>query len=153
VPFEVKALIILAIGKLFEPVLDQLGLEFQNIVDTVKNMNEKYYSQLQIRNSKSIVKQLSMQGGNNHSNSEISVKDAEQYRMIVNQTFQLSESILKNFNAVAQILEKINNIQGIAPEKIGQLKEMADSVSIAARNLSDEKTITGLKYLESIVKK
>jgi len=36
VPFEVKALIILAIGKLFEPVLDQLGLEFQNIVDTVK---------------------------------------------------------------------------------------------------------------------
>jgi len=94
-----------------------------------------------------------MQGGNNHSNSEISVKDAEQYRMIVNQTFQLSESILKNFNAVAQILEKINNIQGIAPEKIGQLKEMADSVSIAARNLSDEKTITGLKYLESIVKK
>jgi hypothetical protein len=153
VPFEVKALIILAIGKLFEPVLDQLGLEFQNIVDTVKNMNERYYSQLQIRNSKSIVKQLSMQGGNNHSNSEISIKDAEQYRMIVNQTFQLSESILKNFNAVAQVLEKINNIQGIAPEKIGQLKEMADSVSMAARNLSDEKTITGLKYLESIVKK
>jgi hypothetical protein len=152
VPFEVKALIILAIGKLFEPVLDQLGLEFQNIVDTVKNMNDRYYSQLQIRNSKSIVKQLSM-GGNNHPVSDMSFKDAEQYKVILNQTSQLSETILKNFNAVAQVLEKINNIQCFTPEKIEQLKVMADSVAIAARSLSDDKTVTGLKYLESIVKK
>lgn len=152
VPFEVKALIILAIGKLFEPVLDQLGLEFQNIVDTIKNMNEKYYSQLQIRNSRSIVKQLSLYGSN-HPGTEVSFKDAEQYKEILSHTAQLSETILKNFNAVAQVLEKINNIQSFTPEKIEQLKVMADSVAIAARSLSDEKTVTGLKYLESIVKK
>jgi len=153
VPFEVKALIILAIGKLFEPVLDQLGLEFQNIVDTVKNMNERYYSQLQIRNSKSIMKQLSMYGGNNHSITDISLKDAELYQEILSKTSQLSDTILKNFNSVAQVLEKISSIQGFTPEKIEQLKKMADSVAIAARSLSDDKTVTGLKYLESIVKR
>ncbi len=153
VPFEVKALIILAIGKLFEPVFDQLGLEFQNIVDTVKNMNDRYYSQLQIRNSKSIVKQLSLHEGNIHSLPEIPYKDMDQYKVILNQTSQLSETILKNFVAIAEILEKINSIQGFTTEKIEHLKVMADSVAVAARSLSDDKTVTGLKYLESIVKK
>jgi hypothetical protein len=153
VPFEVKALIVLAIGKLFEPVLDQLGLEFQNVVDNVKNMRERYYSQLQIRNSKSIVKQLSLQTGSQQSIPEISAKDLEQYKMILNQTSQLSETILKNFNSVFEVLEKINGLQGLSADKIEHLKVVADSISKATSNLNDERTVTGLKYLESIVKK
>ena len=46
VPFEIKALIVLAIGKLFEPVLDQLGVEFQNVVNHVKDIREKYFSRI-----------------------------------------------------------------------------------------------------------
>ena len=153
VPFEVKALIVLAIGKLFEPVLDQLGLEFQNVVDHVKNMRERYYSQLQIRNSKSIVKQLSLQSNTQHPVPDISVKDLEQYKTILNQTSQLSETILKNFNSVYEVLDKINGLQGLTADKIEHLKIMADSISHATSNLNDERTITGLKYLESIVKK
>jgi hypothetical protein len=153
VPFEVKALIVLAIGKLFEPVLDQLGLEFQNVVDNVKNMRERYYSQLQIRNSKSIVKQLSLQSTNQRPVPEISAMDLEQYRTILNQTSQLSETILKNFNSVFEVMEKINGLQGLSADKIEQLKILADSIANAATNLKDERTVTGLKYLESIVKK
>ena len=153
VPFEVKALIVLAIGKLFEPVLDQLGLEFQNVVDNVKNMKDRYYSQLQIRNSKSIVKQLSLQSGSQHPVPEMSSRDLEQYKLIMNQTSQLSETILKNFNSVYEVLNKINGMQGLTAEKIEQLKIMADSISKATSNLNDERTVTGLKYLESIVKK
>lgn len=153
VPFEVKALIILAIGKLFEPVLDQLGLEFQNVVDNVKNMKDRYYSQLQIRNSKSIVKQLSMQTSNHPSLPEISGRELEQYKLVLDQTSRMSETILKNFNSVYEVLEKINGMQGLTAEKIENLKIMADSISHATSNLNDERTITGLKYLESIVKK
>lgn len=153
VPFEVKALIILAIGKLFEPVLDQLGLEFQNVVDNVKNMKDRYYTQLQIRNSKSIVKQLSMQSGNRTSLPEISGRELEQYKLVLDQTSKLSEMILKNFNSVYEVLEKINGMQGLTADKIEHLKIMADSISNATSNLNDERTLTGLKYLESIVKK
>lgn len=154
VPFEVKALIILAIGKLFEPVLDQLGLEFQSVVDHVKNMRDRYYSQLQVRNSKSIVKQLSHHSGNgNRSLPEINPKELEQFRTILAQTSQESEIILKNFTSVLQVLEKINNLQSLTPERIEQLKVMADSLSQATSNLNDERTVTGLKYLESIVRK
>jgi len=153
VPFEVKALIVLAIGKLFEPVLDQLGLEFQNVVDNVKNMGERYYSQLQIRNSKSIVKQLSLQSSNQHPIPEMSASDLEQYKLILNQTSQLSETILKNFTSVYEVLEKINGLQGLSADKMEHLKIMAESISKATSNLNDERTVTGLKYLESIVKK
>jgi len=58
VPFEIKALIVLAIGKLFEPVLDQLGVEFQSVVNHVKDIRDKYFSRIQIESSKSLMKQL-----------------------------------------------------------------------------------------------
>lgn len=154
VPFEVKALIILAIGKLFEPVLDQLGLEFQSVVDHVKNMRDRYYSQLQVRNSKSIVKQLSLHSSNgNRPVPDMSPADLEQYRIILAETSKTSEVIFRNFSSVLQVLEKINNLQTLSPERIQQLKIMADSLSQATSNLSDERTVTGLKYLESIVRK
>ena len=130
-----------------------MGLEFQNVVDNVKNMRERYYSQLQIRNSKSIVKQLSLQSTNQRPVPEMSNMDLEQYRTILNQTSQLSETILKNFNSVFEVMEKINGLQGLSTDKIEQLKILADSIANAATNLKDERTVTGLKYLESIVKK
>ena len=43
VPFEIKAFIILALGKLFEPVLDQLGVEFQNIATHVSDLKRKIF--------------------------------------------------------------------------------------------------------------
>lgn len=156
VPFEVKALIILAIGKLFEPVFDQLGLEFQSVVDHVKNMRDRYYSQLQIRNSRTIVKQLSMQHSSafgQHSVPELSLKEIDSYREIVSQTNELSHLILKTFNSVAQVLEKINSLQTLSSEKVEQLKSVAQSLNQATANLNDERTVTGLKYLESIVRK
>lgn len=153
VPFEVKALIILAIGKLFEPVIDQLGLEFQSVVDHVKNMRDRYYSQLQVRNSKSIVKQLSNYNNGNRSVPDLDPQELELYRTIVTQASKESEIIMKNFTSLLQILEKINNLQTLTPERIEQLKIMADSLNKATINLNDERTVTGLKYLESIVRK
>lgn len=153
VPFEVKALVILAIGKLFEPVFDQLGLEFQSVVDHVKNMRDRYYSQLQVRNSKTIVKQLSMQHTGQRAIQDIDPKDMDTYRTIISQTTEMSEVILRNFNSIAQVLERINSLQTLSADKVEQLKSVANSLSLATANLNDEKTVTGLKYLESIVRK
>jgi hypothetical protein len=44
-------------------------------------------------------------------------------------------------------------LQSISPEKIVQLKELANSITQASNSLGDEKTISGLKHLESIVVK
>ncbi|MEO8399920.1 MAG: hypothetical protein ABI550_08930 [Ignavibacteriaceae bacterium] len=142
VPFEIKALIVLAIGKLFEPVLDQLGVEFQNVVTHVHDIREKYFSEIHYQGNDSINKL-----------PEISIKDFEQYKEVLSQTSVLSEGILKNFNGINLILQKINENQNISSEKIEQLNKLAQSITTAANSLNDEKTITGLRHLESIVKK
>lgn len=155
VPFEVKALIVLALGKLFEPVLDHLSLEFQNVVNHVTDMREKYYSKLQVRNTQSILKHLSSQQGNiqNTNSHYLSIQDLETYKNVLSQTSQIGKELLSNFNSIQSILEKINGLQNLSSEKISELKALANSISTASTSLSDEKTLTGLKHLESIVLK
>jgi hypothetical protein len=148
VPFEVKALIVLAIGKLFEPVLDQLGVEFQNVVNHVVDIKDRYFSRLQLENSRNILKQI---GGEQRTSPQLTLKDLELYRLILENTTSLSETILNNFNQINSVLEKINSSQNISTEKVEELKSLAESISNASNSLGDEKTLQGLKHLENIV--
>jgi hypothetical protein len=52
VPFEIKAIVILAIGKLFGSVFETQGLQFQNITEEVGDVEEEYnfYNQYQLQN-------------------------------------------------------------------------------------------------------
>lgn len=153
VPFEVKALIVLALGKLFEPVLDQLGVEFQNVVNHVRDIRDRYFSRIQIENSKNLLKQLGGGAGAVVKDTNITLKDLENYKNVLEQTIQLSELLQNNFDSISATLEKINSTQHISQEKIAQLKELANSIVQASNSLGDEKTVAGLKHLESIVVK
>ena len=151
VPFEIKALIVLAIGKLFLPVLDQLGVDFQSVVNHVKDIRDKYFSRIQIESSKSLIKQFnqsSLGGG-----TAVSLQDAEKYKAIVTESARLSEIIHKNFAAVSVLTEKVNSVQQLSSDKIQQLNVLANSITQASSSLTDERTLVGLKHLEAIVKK
>jgi len=153
VPFEIKALIVLAIGKLFEPVLDQLGVEFQNVVTHVQDLRDRYFSRIQIESTKGILDKI---GGNNSSPeplSRVQLADVENYKMLMTEISYLSSSIKENYVFVHNLMEKINAMPQISKEKIEELKSLAYSISQASASLSDENTLKGLKYLESIVKK
>lgn len=151
VPFEIKALIILAIGKLFQPVLDQLGVDFQNVVNHVKDIRDKYFSRIQIESSKSLIKQFNQSGMG--GGAAVSIQDIEKYKSIVNESAKLSEIVHKNFTAVTAMMEKVNSVQQISSDKIQQLNLLANSITQASSSLTDERTLAGLKHLEAIVKK
>jgi hypothetical protein len=151
VPFEIKALIILAIGKLFQPVLDQLGVDFQNVVNHVKDIRDKYFSRIQIESSKSLIKQFNQSGVG--GSGAVSVQDMEKYKAVVTESARMSEIIHKNFAAVTVMMEKVNSLQHISSDKIQQLSALANSITQASTSLTDEKTLVGLKHLEAIVKK
>lgn len=151
VPFEIKALIILAIGKLFQPVLDQLGVDFQNVVNHVKDIRDKYFSRIQIESSKSLIKQFNQSGLG--GGAAVSIQDLEKYKAIVNESVRLSEIVHKNFTAVTAMMEKVNSVQQISSDKIQQLNTLANSITQASSSLTDERTLVGLKHLEAIVKK
>jgi hypothetical protein len=151
VPFEIKALIILAIGKLFQPVLDQLGVDFQNVVNHVKDIRDKYFSRIQIESSKSLIKQFNQSGVG--GGGAVTVQDMEKYKAVVTESARMSEIIHKNFAAVTVMMEKVNSLQQISSDKIQQLSALANSITQASTSLTDEKTLVGLKHLEAIVKK
>ncbi len=151
VPFEIKALIVLAIGKLFVPVLDQLGVEFQNVVNHVRDIRDKYFSRIQIESSKSLLKQVNQSGLG--ASAQMSATDVEKYRSLVEESAKLSDVVRKNYAAVSEMMEKINSMQQISSDKIQQLSALANSVTQASNSLTDERTLTGLKHLEAIVKK
>ncbi|MCW8803252.1 MAG: hypothetical protein OQK57_02550 [Ignavibacteriaceae bacterium] len=151
VPFEIKALIILAIGKLFQPVLDQLGVDFQNVVNHVKDIRDKYFSRIQIESSKSLIKQFNQSGVG--GGGAVSVQDMEKYKAVVTESARMSEIIHKNFAAVTAMMEKVNSVQQISSDKIQQLNTLANSITQASSSLTDERTLVGLKHLEAIVKK
>jgi hypothetical protein len=152
VPFEVKALIVLAIGKLFEPVLDQLGMEFQAVVNHVSDIRDKYFSRIQVENSKNILKQLN-QGGAGVGGTELSLADVERFKMLVEQSAKLSEIMKVNFTSISALAEKVNQIEGVSSQKIIELNGLANALNQASQSLGDEKTLTGLKHLEAIVLK
>lgn len=152
VPFEIKALIVLALGKLFEPVLDQLGVEFQNVVNHVKDIRDKYFSRIQIESSKSLIRQFN-QSGISGGGGKLTEEDAMRYRKVLEDSSKMSELIHKNFSEVNAMMEKFGTMQHISTEKIQQLQTLANSVSQASASLSNEKTLQGLKSLESIVVK
>jgi hypothetical protein len=152
VPFEVKALIVLALGKLFEPVMDQLGVEFQSVVNHVSDIRDKYFSRIQVENSKNILRQLN-QGSSAVGGSELSLADVEKFKLLVEQSAKLSEIMNKNFASISVLAEKINQIEGVSSQKISELSTLANSINQASHSLGDEKTLAGLKHLEAIVVK
>jgi hypothetical protein len=153
VPFEVKALIVLAIGKLFEPVLDQLGVEFQSVVNHVSDIRDKYFSRIQIENSKSLLKQLDQSGSGFRNGTELSLADVEKFKLLVEQSAKLSEIMNRNFTSISALADKINQIEGVSSQKITELSALANALNQASHSLGDEKTLSGLKYLEAIVVK
>jgi hypothetical protein len=152
VPFEIKALIVLAIGKLFEPVLDQLGVEFQNVVNHVRDLRDKYFSRIQIENSKSLMKQLNQETPS-FGRNEMSVEEMSQYKNLLEHSAKLSGLMLKNIVSIQEVMDKLNNSQHVSSEKIRELTTLAASITQASNSLTDERTISGLKHLEAIVVK
>jgi hypothetical protein len=153
VPFEVKALIVLALGKLFEPVMDQLGVEFQSVVNHVSDIREKYFSRIQVENSKNLLKQLNQGNSGGTGGSEFSLADVEKFKLLVEQSAKLSEIMNRNFASISTLAEKINQIEAVSSQKITELNGLANALNQASQSLGDEKTITGLKHLEAIVTK
>jgi hypothetical protein len=153
VPFEVKALIVLALGKLFEPVMDQLGVEFQSVVNHVSDIREKYFSRIQLENSKNILKQLNQNVPGNGLGTELSLADVEKFKLLVEQSAKLSEIMNRNFTSISALAEKINQIEGVSSQKIIELNGLANALNQASQSIGNENTLTGLKHLEAIVLK
>jgi DNA-binding HxlR family transcriptional regulator len=152
VPFEIKALIILAIGKLFEPVFDLMGVKFQNIVNKSSDLKEGFYHKMQIEQTNKLLeyfhdkKNVSGLNPNDLSEEKLS-RQLDQLKELN----ELSKQTYKYYGATYQVLEKMNSLTNPNREIMDLFKELSQTINQMSQNLNNENVIKSLKSLESIV--
>ncbi|MCB9206570.1 MAG: hypothetical protein H6611_04495 [Ignavibacteriales bacterium] len=155
VPFEIKALIVLAIAKLFEPVLDYIGVKFQKIINQAADFQEQYYQKLQVQQTDKLIDLLSNSNKSvekpEHNN--LPVEEIKLYREELEKIKTISFETYQNFNALNKLTLQIkNNLDG-NQEHLNLLNNLSQNIDSMASNLHHEGVAKSLGSLELIVNK
>jgi hypothetical protein len=155
VPFEIKALIVLAIAKLFEPVLDYIGVKFQKVINQASDFQEQYYQKMQIKQTNKLIELLSSEKNNNSSNLNQTLNlqsdDLKLYRDELEKIKTISFETYQNFNALSKLSHILkSNLEG-NKEHLTVLNNLSQSIDSMATNLNNEGVSKSLNSLENIV--
>jgi hypothetical protein len=154
VPFEIKSLIVLALGKLFEPVFDKLGIEFQHIINRATEIKENYFIQVQIKNTNKLLHQIGTRSANlTIPEPAVSPEDLLRLNSAMETSMNLAKETTTYLKATHQLMEKINSLPVINQQRLDELNKLTSNILRASESLKDEKTITALKSLENIIEK
>lgn len=157
VPFEIKALIVLAIAKLFEPVLDYIGVKFQKVLNSASDFREEYYQKIQVNQNERLISILENRSNSTtdvqKQNYELSVESLKTFREELERIKTISFEAYQNFTALSKITQLVNdNLKG-NQEHLHLLNQVSKNIDTMAVNLSDESVLKSLNSLELIVNK
>lgn len=151
VPFEIKSLIVLALAKLFEPVLDYIGVKFQKVLNEAQDYKEKYYKKIQIEQNNKIINLLSQSIAGNIDNSATQIDNIKKFREEIEQIKLISFETYQNFSALNKITESLkNNLDG-NKEHLDLISNTTKTIDSLANNLSNESVAQSLSSLELII--
>lgn len=157
VPFEIKALIVLAIAKLFEPVLDYIGVKFQKVINVASDFQEQYYQKLQVKQTEKLIKILSENNIGNSTQASIgnniSAESLNSFGEELEKIKKLSFDTYQNFNILNKLAAQLNNNLENNEKHLSSLNQLSQSIDSMASNLSNEKVVESLNSLELIVNK
>jgi hypothetical protein len=156
VPFEIKALIVLAIAKLFEPVLDYIGVKFQKVINQASDFQEQYYQKIQINQTDKLIKILTNNENQQNINLQtpvINTDQLKQYREELEKINSITFETYQNFNALTKLSQILkNNLEG-NKDHLSLLNNLSQNIDSMALNLSNEGVSQSLNSLELIVNK
>lgn len=139
VPFEIKSIVILAIGKLFGTVFETQGLQYQAITEEVKDIEEEYtyYSQYQLQNRlldtiKSSNEQLLLSITGSGSVSKFNAEEAQKIYDYIKLAKQLNEEHFKNLESFRKTVSDFSQIKFFDAQLINQLKEVVQEINNTA---------------------
>ncbi|MCP5063133.1 MAG: hypothetical protein GY936_11810 [Ignavibacteriae bacterium] len=153
VPFEIKALIVLALAKLFEPVLDYIGVKFQKVTNRVEDYKEQFYQKNQLQQTEKLIRIFEENGSQVSKEIELPVEHLVKYREELEKIKTISFETYQNFHALNKLTSQINqNLKG-NEEHLNILNQLSENVDSMATNLCNEGVSSSLNSLELIVNK
>lgn len=152
VPFEIKALIVLALAKLFEPVLDHIDGGFQKIIDKANDLKDHYYPHKQFEEIKQLTIYLKEREQFVAAAAvKLSPDELSTYKDNLKEVQTISFDTYQNFKAINQVLERMKLLLDGNREHLTNLDELSKSIDTMAVNLNHEQVSKSLDNLNSIV--
>ncbi len=152
IPFEIKALVVLAMAKLFEPVLDYIGVKFQKVINAASDYQEQYYQKIQLKQIDTLINLISNGKLNNLSNS-LNAKDIKEAREEMEKIKSISFETYQNFSALNKISLQIRNNLNGNEEHLNLLNNLSQNIDSMATALNNESVSNSLNSLEQIIVK
>lgn len=139
VPFEVKSILILAIGKLFGSVFEVQGLQFQAITEEINKFETEYdfYNQSATQESllqglkdanKELISSLATSGGI----KQISKEEAEQILNIIKFSQGVNDQFVKSIVTLKNTVAELSNIKVFDPELVKQINTSLNTLTNVA---------------------
>ncbi len=139
VPFEIKSIVILALGKLFGTVFETQGLQYQAITEEVGNIEEEYnfYNQYQLQNrllesirstNEQLLTGLTGAGGT----KQLSKEDAEVIFKYLKMAKEVNDEHAKNITSFKTLVEDFNKIKLTDSAVANQMNEVVNNINNVA---------------------
>ncbi len=139
VPFEVKSILILAIGKLFGSVFEVQGLQFQAITEEINKFETEYefYNQSANQDSlleglkeanRELITSLATSGGI----KQISKEEAEQILNIIKFSQGVNDQFVKSIVTLKNTVAELSNIKVFDPELVKQINTSLNTLTNVA---------------------
>jgi methyl-accepting chemotaxis protein len=157
VPFEIKAITILAIAKLFESVFDSQGLKFAELREELNVLEKEYFSERDDVHQRAILQQLH-DGFNRRSGEtaagleKFSKQEADEIFNSLKRASEFSEHISKNVVIMKNAIVEMSKTNVHDSELLRELQNTSQSltVALAAATQTAEYSEIMKKNLESM---
>lgn len=154
VPFEIKSILILAIGKLFESVFDAQAVKYNEIQDEIKQVQTEYYYEKEASTQKAILAELTRARTpdvpvpvQQLKGFDMKKEDVEQIYKVMEITNKISETFAKNMATLDAILKDLGNSKLTDEKVLNQLQSTASYLNETIKGIKDTNALKGLENL------
>lgn len=135
VPFEIKAITILAIAKLFEAIFDAQGLKFAEIREELSDLQNEYFSERDGIHQKAIIQQLhdgfSRMRGETPLSEKFTKEEAAEIHNSLRKASEFSDSLTKNVVIMKNAIVEMSQTNIHDSELLKELQNTSQSLTTA----------------------
>lgn len=135
VPFEIKALLILAIGELFCIVFDHMGVAFNDVINGIKDLRERFFVRVQMDNTNLLIKR--MEDDLMRSSGAVAgippKEDLAALQKTAESIAALSRTSLENYRAMIAAAQEIKTIPVNLQEMVNRMQVLTDQLQVVSQ--------------------
>jgi len=166
VPFEIKAIVILAVAKLFETVFDSQGLKFAELREELNDLEKEYFTEREDIHQRAILQQLhdgfSKRDGSGAMLEKFSKEEAAELASSLKKASEYGDNIAKQVvimkNAIvemsktnvhdSELLRELQNTSQSLTTALAAASQTAEYSEVMKKNLEAMRNL--LKELENV---